>query len=100
MIRLTTFETNCPTRAFFGDGKIGSFEYIAAVKEGDMTVNRLEGIMGEFPEALDVVQQLCLRIRSIMFGDTARLSFGTPTRKMDQLYRSMIAARNEAIGNI
>jgi serine/threonine protein kinase len=31
--------------------EIGSFEYIADAKEGYMTVNGLERIMGEFPEA-------------------------------------------------
>ncbi|KAI0448354.1 serine/threonine-protein kinase Sgk2 [Xylaria acuta] len=93
-------EERPPKESLLRRWEIGSFKYIAAAKEGDMTVNRLEGIMGEFPEAFDVVKPLCLRIRSIMFGDTARLSFGTPTGDPDQLYRPMIAAYDEAISKL
>ncbi|KAI0431092.1 serine/threonine-protein kinase Sgk2 [Xylaria sp. FL1042] len=89
-----------PKESLLRRWEIGSFKYIAAAKEGDMTVNMLEEIMGEFPGALDVVKPLCLRIRSIMFGDTARLSFGTPTGDPDQLYKPMIAAYDEAISKL
>ncbi|KAI1156562.1 serine/threonine-protein kinase Sgk2 [Nemania diffusa] len=93
-------EERPPKESLLRRWEIGSFEYIAMAKEGDMTVNGLERIMGEFPEALDVVKPLCLKIRSIMFGDTARLSFGTPAGDPDQLYRPMIAAYDEAISKI
>ncbi|KAI1291672.1 serine/threonine-protein kinase Sgk2 [Xylaria venustula] len=89
-----------PKESLLRRWEIGSFKYIAAAKEGDMTVNRLESVMGEFPGALDVVKPLCLRIRSIMFGDTARLSFGTPTGDPDQLYKPMIAAYDETISKL
>ena len=93
-------EERPPSESLLRRWEIGSFKYIAAAKEGDMTVNRLEDIMGEFPGALDVVKTLCLRIRSIMFGDTARLSFGTPTGDPDQLYKPIIAAYDEAISKL
>lgn len=43
-----------------------------------MTVVRLEEILSEFPEVLDIVKPLCFNIRSTLFGDTARLNFGNP----------------------
>lgn len=79
---------------------IGSFKYIAATKAGDMTVDGIEGIMGEFPEGLDAVKPLCLRIRSILFGDTARMSLGTPAGDPDQLYQPIITAYIEAISKL
>ncbi|KAI0838871.1 serine/threonine-protein kinase Sgk2 [Hypoxylon sp. FL0890] len=90
-------EERPPKESLLRRWEIGSLKYIAAAKKGDMTVDGLEDIMGEFPGALDVVKPLCLRIRSIMFGDAARLSFGTPTGDPDQLYRPIIAAYDEAI---
>ncbi|PNY25062.1 Uncharacterized protein TCAP_05005 [Tolypocladium capitatum] len=57
-----------PEESLLRRWEIGSFKYIAAAKEGDVTVNRLEeGIIGEFPEALDVVKPLRPRIRKILF---------------------------------
>ncbi|CAH0020150.1 unnamed protein product [Clonostachys rhizophaga] len=43
------------------------FTVYRSAKDGDTTVNRLEEIVGEFPELLDVVKPLCLRIRKILF---------------------------------
>lgn len=40
-------------RAFSGDGKIGSYEYIADVKVDHMTVDGLDSIMGESPKGLE-----------------------------------------------
>jgi hypothetical protein len=65
-----------------------------------MTVDGLEDIMGEFPTSLRNLKPLCLKIRKILFGDTARLFMGTPTGEHDQLYGSMIAAYDEAINNV
>lgn len=65
-----------------------------------MTMNGIEKIICQFLELLDAVKPLCLRIRSIMFGDTARLNFGTPAGDPDQLYRPIIAAYDEAIGKV
>ncbi|KAG6018744.1 hypothetical protein E4U19_008061 [Claviceps sp. Clav32 group G5] len=56
--------------------------------------------MGEFPEALDVVKPLCFGLRTILFGDTARLVLGTPAGGPDQLYRPIIAAYDEAISKL
>jgi hypothetical protein len=82
--------------------EIGSFQDIARTKAGDMTVDGLEGIMGEFPKALDVVKPLCLRIRKILFplDQDERMSFGTPAGDPDQLYRPIITAYNEAISKL
>jgi hypothetical protein len=49
--------------------EVGSFKDIADAKEGHMTVNSLERIISEFPEALDAVKPLCLSLRTILFGD-------------------------------
>ncbi|KAM4063600.1 kinase [Hirsutella rhossiliensis] len=89
-----------PKESLLRKWEIGSFKDIARIKAGDMAMDGLEGIMSEFPEALDVVKPLCLRIRSIMFGDIARLSFGTPAGDPDQLYRPIIAAYDEAVGKL
>ncbi|KJZ68167.1 hypothetical protein HIM_12435 [Hirsutella minnesotensis 3608] len=76
-------EEKPPKESDLRNWEIGSFRDIAKAKEGDMTMNGLERIMSEFPERLDIVKPLCLMIRSIMFGDTARLSFGTPAGDPD-----------------
>ncbi|KJZ69584.1 hypothetical protein HIM_11021 [Hirsutella minnesotensis 3608] len=89
-----------PKSSLLRKWEIGSFQDIADAKEGHMTVNSLERITKEFPEALDVVKPLCLRIRSILFGDTARLHFGTPTGEPCKLYQPVIAAFNEALDKI
>ncbi|QUC21793.1 uncharacterized protein UV8b_06034 [Ustilaginoidea virens] len=80
--------------------EIGRFQDIADVKRGHMTVDGLEDIMGEFPKAFAIVKPLCLKIRKILFGDTARLFMGTPTGEPDQLYRPVIAAYDEVINNL
>lgn len=65
-----------------------------------MTVNGLEEVMDEFPDIFDVVKPLCLKIRSIMFGETARLNVGTPAGSPDQLYNDTIVAYDEAIDEL
>ncbi|KPM43720.1 hypothetical protein AK830_g2827 [Neonectria ditissima] len=79
---------------------IGTFQDIADVKRGHMTVDGLEDIMGEFPEAMGDAKSLCLKIRKILFGDTARLTLGTPAGAPDQLYGPVIAAYDEAMDNL
>ncbi|RWA06396.1 hypothetical protein EKO27_g8714 [Xylaria grammica] len=95
-------EERPPKESLLWRWEIGSFKYIAAAKEGDMTVNRLEGIMDEFPEALDVVKPLCLRIRKILFplDQDERMCFGTPEGDPDQLYTPIIAAYDAAIRDL
>ncbi|KJK86574.1 hypothetical protein H633G_09576 [Metarhizium anisopliae BRIP 53284] len=82
--------------------EIGSFKYIAAAKEGDMSVNALERIMGEFPEVFDIVKPLCLKIRKILFplDKDERMTFGTPAGHPNQLYRPIIAAYDESISKL
>ncbi|KAK7229650.1 hypothetical protein V2G26_001820 [Clonostachys chloroleuca] len=93
---------NRPKESLLRRWEIGSFKYIAAAKEGDMTVNGLERIMGEFPDALDVVKPLCLKIRKVLFplDNEERINFGTPAGDPDQLYTPIIATYDEAIRNL
>ncbi|KAG8425902.1 hypothetical protein J3459_008594 [Metarhizium acridum] len=77
--------------------EMGTFEHIADAKVGHMTINGLERVMDEFPDIFDVVKPLCLKMRSIMFGDTARLTIGTPSGDPDELYRAIITAYDEVI---
>lgn len=92
-----------PRESLLRRWEIGSFKYIAAAKAGDMAVvDGLEVIMGEFPEALDAVKPLCLKIRKILFplDKDGRPSFGTPAGDPDQLYRPIIAAYDKAISEL
>jgi hypothetical protein len=77
--------------------EIGSFKHIANAKVGHMTVNGLEEVMDEFPDVFEVVKPLCLKIRSIMFGETARLNIGTPAGDSDQLYNPIVVAYDDVI---
>ncbi|KAI2622580.1 serine/threonine-protein kinase Sgk2 [Hypoxylon sp. NC1633] len=95
-----TREEKAPKESLFRKWEIGTFQDIAQMKIGNMTVNGLEGIMGEFPEPLDIVKPLCLKLRSILFGDSARLILGTPAGDPSQLYRPIIAAFNQAINDL
>ncbi|PVH92748.1 serine/threonine-protein kinase Sgk2 [Periconia macrospinosa] len=92
-------EQKPPKDSLLRKWEIGSFKDIADAKEGHMTVNSLERIMSEFPEALNVVKPLCLKIRKILFplDQDERMSFGTPSGDPEQLYGPIIAALNEAI---
>ncbi|KAI0187941.1 serine/threonine-protein kinase Sgk2 [Astrocystis sublimbata] len=69
-----------PKESILRRWEVSSFKDIARNKAGDITVDGLEGIMGEFPELLDIVKPLCLRIRKILFplDKDERMSFGTP----------------------
>ncbi|KAI1191807.1 serine/threonine-protein kinase Sgk2 [Nemania serpens] len=87
----------CARQSILRRWEVGTFDSIADAKEGHMTVNTLERIMGEFPRSLDVVQALCLRLRTALFGDSARLLFGTPAGDPNCLYGSIITAFNDAI---
>lgn len=86
-----------PDESLLRKWEIGKFKDIADAKEGHMTVNSLERIMNEFPETFNIAKPLCLRIRSILFGDTARLMFGTTDGDPGRLYDRIIAAFGEAI---
>ncbi|KAK2603987.1 hypothetical protein QQS21_003823 [Conoideocrella luteorostrata] len=82
--------------------EIGSFTDIADAKEGHMTVNSLERIMGEFPEAFDCVKPLCLNIRKMLFplDKDERMNFGTPAGDADQLYTPIIAAYDGSMNDL
>ncbi|KKF92201.1 hypothetical protein CFO_g5447 [Ceratocystis platani] len=82
--------------------EIGTFEDIAETKEAHMAVAGLEMIMTEFPEALDVVKPLCLKIRNILFplDKDEHMSVGTPIGDPDQLYNPIIAALDETISKL
>ncbi|KAK2590651.1 hypothetical protein QQS21_011664 [Conoideocrella luteorostrata] len=82
--------------------EVGNFKQIAKAKAYHMSVGGLEEIMDEFPEGLDNVKPLCLRIRRILFplDKDERMSFGTPAGDPDQLYKPIIAAYDEVINNM
>ncbi|KAI1262889.1 serine/threonine-protein kinase Sgk2 [Xylariaceae sp. FL1019] len=82
--------------------EIGTFDSIADAKEGHMTVNSLERIMGEFPDSLTAVKPLCLKIRKVLFplDKDERMSFGTPAGDSNQLYSPIITAFSYAIKDI
>ncbi|KAK3371853.1 serine/threonine-protein kinase Sgk2 [Lasiosphaeria ovina] len=82
--------------------EIGSFKGIADSKEGHMTINGLERIMDEFPQSLDIVKLLCLRIRKVLFplDKDERMMFGTPAGDPEQLYGPIIVAYDEAISSL
>ncbi|KAF5018010.1 hypothetical protein F66182_10036 [Fusarium sp. NRRL 66182] len=86
-----------PKDSLFRKWEIGSFKYIADAKAGHMTIDGLEGIMDEFPKTLHGMKQLCFSLRSILFGDAARLALGTPAGDPDLLYNPILAAFHEAI---
>ncbi|KAI0116873.1 serine/threonine-protein kinase Sgk2 [Daldinia grandis] len=94
------YDEQAPKKSLFRRWEIGSFEEIADSKEGHMTVNGLERIIGEFPQSLDIVKPLCLKIRAFLFGDTARLILGTPAGDPEQLYGPIIAAYDETISSL
>ncbi|KAH8713512.1 hypothetical protein HC256_006658 [Beauveria bassiana] len=87
-----------PEESLLRKWEIGSFKDIASAKMGHMTVNSLEDIMKEFPESFDMIKPLCLRIRSILFGDTARMMIGTPAGDPERLYDRITAAFGEVVG--
>ncbi|OAA51794.1 serine/threonine-protein kinase Sgk2 [Metarhizium rileyi] len=80
--------------------EIGNFVDIADAKEGHMTVNGVERIMDEFPNACYAAKSLCLRIRSLLFGDTARIMIGTPAGDPQRLYEAILTSFDEAIEQI
>ncbi|KAM4061466.1 serine/threonine-protein kinase [Hirsutella rhossiliensis] len=86
-----------PEESILRRWEVGSFKDIASAKMGHMTVNSLEDIMNEFPNAFDAVKPLCLQLRSLLFGDTARMMIGTPAGDPARLYHGIVAAYNEAI---
>ncbi|KAJ3577897.1 hypothetical protein NPX13_g2667 [Xylaria arbuscula] len=93
-------EERPPKESLLRKWEMGTFKEIAFAKQGAMTVNILEQIACEFPEALSVVKPLCLTIRSIMFGGKARLEFGTPSGPPEPLYDGIITAYDEAISKL
>ncbi|KYK57232.1 serine/threonine-protein kinase Sgk2 [Drechmeria coniospora] len=88
-----------PRESLLRKWEVGSFKDIARTKAGDMAVDGLEAIMGEFPDALEAIKPLCLRIRKILFplDEDERMNFGTPTGDPNQLYGPIIAAYDGSI---
>ncbi|KAI0798918.1 serine/threonine-protein kinase Sgk2 [Xylaria sp. FL0064] len=89
-----------PKESILRRWEIGTFDFIADAKEGHMTVNGVERIMGEFPRSLNNVKALCLKLRTALFGDSARLVLGTPDGDPDHLYSPIIAAFDDIIKNM
>ncbi|KAL7963196.1 serine/threonine-protein kinase Sgk2 [Trichoderma compactum] len=93
-------EEKPPKESLLRRWEVGRFQDIADAKEGHMTVNGLERIMAEFPESFNGIKSLCLKTRTALFGDTARLVFGTPAGDPAELYDSIIGAYDAAIGEL
>jgi hypothetical protein len=91
-----------PKESLLRKWEIGIFNDIADAKEGHMTVSSLKRIMGEFPEILDILKPLCLKIRKILFplDKDEEMSFGTPSGDPDQLYRPIVAAFDDTIESL
>lgn len=89
-----------PEESILRKWEIGSFKDIAKAKRGDMAVDGVEDIMAEFPEALDIVKSLCLRIRKLLFplDKDERMMVGTPTGDPELLYSAILSAFDEVIG--
>jgi hypothetical protein len=95
-------EQKRPQYSLLNKWETGSFKDVAEAKEGQMAVSGLERIMGEFPQALDVVKPLCVRMRNILFpfDQDTRMIIGTPAGDPDQLYKPIIAAFDDAISEL
>jgi hypothetical protein len=86
-----------PTESLLRVWEIGTCQEIARLKLGDMTPNGLREIFDEFPPAFEVVKSLCMKIRTILFGEMALLATGTPAGDPNRLYNAIITAYDEAI---
>ena len=89
-----------PRESLLRNWEIGSFKDIAIAKMGLMTVDGLDMIMDEFPETLVTIKPLFIRLRKVLFSFEGGMNFGTPPGDPDQLYRPIIAAYDETIGNL
>lgn len=91
-----------PNESMLRKWEIGSFKDIADAKEGHMAVNMLERIMGEFPEAFEVIKPLCLKIRKLLFplDKDERLMIGTPAGDPERLYNAIDLAYEDAINQL
>jgi hypothetical protein len=62
----------------------------------------MEDIMTKFPDVLNNIKSLCLRIRKILFplDKDERINFSTLKGDPDQLYNPIIAVYNNAINRL
>lgn len=82
------------------NSEVGSFEEIAKSKSYHMAVNGLEDAMDEFLDALEAMKPLCIRNRSLLFGDTARSMVETSEEDQERLYDGILSAYDEAIDQL
>ncbi|EHK22262.1 uncharacterized protein TRIVIDRAFT_191091 [Trichoderma virens Gv29-8] len=77
----------------------GSFTTIADAKSFHMSKNGMDRIVREFPEAMDIVKPLCMKIRKILFPMDMEggVNYGTPAGDPDQLYGPIIEAYDGTI---
>ena len=81
--------------------KGNDFSEIARNKKGDILLRVMfEDILSQFPESFKVLKPLCHRIRKILFGLEGGMFLGTPEGDLDQFYRPIIEAYNEAIDKL
>jgi serine/threonine protein kinase len=80
--------------------EIGELRDIAQAKLAHMTDNGFEEyILPDFPSSLNNIKPLCQKIRSILFGVSAR-NVGTPLGEPSLLYDQIIAAYDETISEL
>ena len=67
-----------------------------------MTVNGLERIMNEFPEAFNMVKPLCLKLRKLLFplDKDERMMIGTSSGDPSRLYSAIVDAYEEVIEHL
>ncbi|TWU78453.1 hypothetical protein ED733_008887 [Metarhizium rileyi] len=88
-----------PRESILRKWEVGGFRDIARTKAYHMSVDGLEEVTDEFPEAFQIIKPLCLRIRKILFplDKDERMSVGTPAGSPDQLYNAILDAYDEII---
>lgn len=78
----------------------GSFIEIARRKRYAMGVDGFNELLNEFPQALDCVKPLCIKIRGMLFPYENGLLVGTPSGTPEKLYNSIIEIFDDAIANM
>lgn len=85
-----------PRASWFDDWLSKEPEKVALDKEGQMSVRGVRRFTSLFPASLDSVKELCLELRSFLFGSTADIYLETPELE-DDLYNPILEAFEKTI---
>lgn len=93
---------NRPRHSALKNWYTGTYNDIAKSKRDDMGVSGFRELLEEFPESLNGVKPLCVKLRSILFpmAENGVLETGTPAGPADVLYTRVIDAFHDAISNM